>query len=107
MNFNDSEMVDIEIEMTMEVLRRYEYPDYEDVIEKIENIPQEYVEISEWLDEYGEENHECTEAIWSNMFDRGLIQTMGEEINNRGGFVSMQGCYYILLMFLELFIKRI
>ena len=97
MNFNDSEIVDIEIEITMEVLRRYEYPDYEDVIEMIENIPQEYVEISEWLDEYSFENHECMEAIWSNIFDRDAIERMGEEINRRGGFVSMQGCYYILL----------
>ena len=31
MNFNDSENVDEELVIAMEVLRRYEYPDYEDV----------------------------------------------------------------------------
>ena len=97
MNFNESEMEDKKIEITLEVLLRYEYPDHEDVIEMIENIPEEFVEISEWLDEYSFENHECMERIWNNIVDRDLIQTMGEEINKRGGFVAMQANYYILL----------
>ena len=90
MNFNDSESVDKEIEITMEVLLRYEYPDYEDVEEMIENM------IELWA-EYGEENHECMETIWNNIVDRDAIERMGEEINRRGGFVAMQANYYILL----------
>ena len=97
MNFNESEIEDKKIEITLEVLLRHDYPDHEDVIEMIENIPEEFVEISEWLGEYSFENHECMERIWNNIVDRDLIQTMGEQINERGGFVSMQGCYYILL----------
>ena len=90
MNFNDSEMEDKEIEITVEVIERNAYPDYEDVEDMIENM------IELWA-EYGNENHECMERIWNNIVDRDLIQTMGEQINERGGFVSMQGCYYILL----------
>ena len=100
MNFNDSESVDEEIVITLEVLRRYEYPDYEDVEKMIENM------IELWA-EYGEENHECMKAIWNTIVDRDLIQTMGEKINKRGGFQAMQANDYTLLHVLELFIKRI
>ena len=72
MNLNDSESVDEEIVITLEVLRRYEYPDYEDVEKMIENM------IDLWS-EYGEENHECMEAIWNTIVDRDLIQTMGRK----------------------------
>ena len=90
MNFNDSEMEDKEIEITLEVLLRYEYPDYEDVEEMIRNM------IDLWA-EYGDENHECMERIWNSIVDRDLIQTMGEKINKRGGFQAMQATYYTLL----------
>ena len=98
MNFNDSESVDEEIQITMEVLRRYEYPDHEEVEEMIENM------IELWAD-YGEENHECMETIWNNIVDRDLIQTMGEKINKRGGFQAMQANYHTLLHVLELSIR--
>jgi len=90
MNFNDSEMEDKEIEITLDVLLRYEYPDYEDVEEMIRNM------IDLWA-EYGDENRECMERIWNNIVDRDLIQTMGEKINKRGGFQAMQANYYTLL----------
>ena len=97
MNFNESEMEDKEIVITKEVLNICYYPDYEDVREMIENIPESLLEHCEWLDEHSFENHECMDRIWNNIVDRDLIQTMGEEINKRGGFVAMQANYYILL----------
>ena len=63
----------------------------------IENITEEYVEVSEWLDEYGFENHRCMETIWNHILDRDVTERLGEKTNKRSGFVSMQGCYYILL----------
>ena len=90
MNFNGSESVDEEIQITMDGLRRYEYPEYEEVEEMIENM------LELWA-EYGEENHECMEAIWNNIFDRDVIETMGEKINKRGGFQAMQATYYTML----------
>ena len=90
MNFNESECVEKEIEIMQEVLERNVYPDHEDVVEPI-------ADVFDWAAEYGEENHECMEAIWCNNTDRDLIERMGEKINNRGGFQAMQANYYTLL----------
>jgi len=90
MNFNDSEMEDEEIVITLEVLHRYEYPDYEDVQELIGDMP-------EWFVEYSFESHECMETVWNTISDRDAIERMGKEANERGGFQVMLACHDTVL----------
>ena len=89
-NFEDPESVGEEIAITLEVLCRYEYPDYEDVQELIGDMP-------EWFVEYSLENHECMETVWNTINDRGTLERMGKEANERGCFQVMQACYYTIL----------
>ena len=90
MNFNDSKMVDKEIEITKEVLNRHVYPEYEDVVKIIQNN-------MELFSEYGRENHWCMYYIWDFHFEHDDIKKMGEETTKRGGFQAMQANYYTLL----------
>ena len=81
MDFNDSEMEEKEIEIMQEALERNVYPDYEDVVDLIGDILN-------WSAAYGEEDHECMEAIWCNITDRDVIERMGS--NSMQGVASKQ-----------------
>ena len=88
-------MQEKEIEIMQKVLERNVYLDYEDAVDLIGDILN-------WSAEYGEENHECMEAIWCNITDRDVIERMGEQLNARGGFQAYKQIIIHRFMFLEL-----
>jgi hypothetical protein len=93
MNFNFSEPIDRELEITQEVLSRYEYPTYREVQEMTEGLFQ--IDPDRQSDDFVD--YECMTTVCHNIFDVHVVKWMGADIEDRRGFESMQANYYMFL----------
>ena len=51
--------------------------------------------------EHSVENYLCTQEIFTHYDDETIVRTMGEQINERGGFQALQANFYILFKVLK------
>jgi len=66
------------------------YPDYEEMIEKLEKHWQ-------MQGEYGEDNHEWCQTMYYNIWDDDCIYEMGKNIYEKGGLYAMIQNYHTLV----------
>ena len=70
------------------------YPSFD----KVEELIQDNFCLSS---EHSEENYECMKNIFNNYDNKETVKIMGEQINKRGGFQTLQSNFYILCQVLK------
>ena len=75
----------------MAVALKLTYPSYD----KVEELIRTDLSIDIWS-EHSVCNYICMKEIFNNYNDEGLVKMIGEDINARGGFESLQANFYIL-----------
>ena len=92
-NNNDIEdFIQVEDEMIIEFVKVTPYPNYEEMLEKIDN------KIELWS-EYGKEHHICCKIIYENPTNKNLIVEMGEKIYKMGGLQALSANHTIIKNF--------
>ena len=66
-----------------EYVKSYPYPEYNDMVEKIEN------NLAVWS-EYSIINHDCCKIIYENPNNKDLIVEMGKKIYKSGGLQALK-----------------
>jgi hypothetical protein len=79
----------------------FPFPSYQEIVKLMEDTqhPELKWYAFQWGAEYGEFQHECMKNMYENILDKEICHKLGEKIYNRGGFVALQACYYIMFYF--------
>ena len=75
--------------MIVEFVKVTPYPNYEEMLEKLDN----YIEL--WA-EYGMQNHICCKTIYENPTNKNLIVEMGKRIYDMGGMQALSANHTII-----------
>jgi hypothetical protein len=81
-NNNDKDLIEMEDEMILEFVKVTPYPNYDEMLNKLEN------RIELWC-EYGNQNHICCKIIYENPTNKNLIVEMGKKIYEIGGMQAL------------------
>ena len=93
MNNNDNkDLIKVEDEVIVEFVKVTPYPNYEEMLEKL-NI---YIDL--WV-EYGEQHHICCKIIYENPTNKNLIVEMGKKIYEMGGLQALSANHSIIKYF--------
>jgi len=93
MNNNDNkDLIQVEDEVIVEFVKVTPYPNYEEMLEKL-NI---YIDL--WA-EYGEQHHICCKIIYENPTNKKLIVEMGKKIYEMGGMQALSANHSIIKYF--------
>jgi len=93
MNNNDNkDLIQVEDEVIVEFVKVTPYPNYEEMLEKL-NI---YIDL--WA-EYGEQHHICCKIIYENPTNKKLIVEMGKKIYEMGGLQALSANHSIIKYF--------
>lgn len=82
----------VEHEMITEFVKITPYPNYEEMLEKLDN------NIELWS-EYGEQHHICCKLIYENPSNKNLIIEMGKKIYEMGGMQALSSNHTIIKYF--------
>ena len=89
-NNNDIEdFIQVEDEMIIEFVKVTPYPNYEEMLEKLDK------HIDLWS-EYGIKNHICCKIIYENPTNKNLIVEMGKKIYEMGGMQALSANHTII-----------
>ena len=87
---NDIEnFIQVDDEMIIEFVKATPYPNYEEMLEKLDN------HIDLWS-EYGIQNHICCKIIYENPTNKNLIVEMGKKIYKMGGMQALSANHTII-----------
>jgi hypothetical protein len=87
---NDIEdFIQVEDEMIIEFVKVTPYPNYEEMLEKLDK----HIDL---LSEYGIKNHICCKTIYENPTNKNLIIEMGKKIYEMGGIQSLSANHTII-----------
>jgi hypothetical protein len=93
MNNNDNkDLTKAEDEMIVEFVKVTPYPNYEEMLEKLDD------RIDLWS-EYGECHHICCKIIYENPTNKNLIIEMGKKIYEMGGLQALSANHTIIKFF--------
>ena len=90
MNNNDNK--DSENDVIIEFVNVTPYPNYEEMLEKLDN------HIDLWS-EYGEQHHMCCKLIYENPTNKNLIIEMGKNLYEMGGMQALSANHTIIKNF--------
>jgi len=74
--------IKFEEDLITEYVKVYPYPEYDNILQKIENNIELYAE-------YGEQNHICCKLIYENPNNKDLIVKIGKKIYESGGLQAL------------------
>lgn len=89
---DNADLVQAEDELIKEFVKAMPYPDYEDMLEKLDD----HMEL--WC-EYGKNHHECCKIIYENPTNKELIIEMGKKIYGIGGMQALSANHSIITFF--------
>lgn len=93
MNNNDNkDLIQVEDEVILEFVKVTPYPNYEEMLEKLDN------NIELWC-EYGKQHHICCKIIYENPRNKNLIVEMGKKIYEMGGMQALSANHTIIKYF--------
>lgn len=93
MNNNDNkDLIKSEDEMILEFVKVMPYPNYEEMLEKLDD------HIDLWS-EYGNHHHICCKIIYENPTNKKLIVEMGKKIYEMGGLQALSANHTIIKYF--------
>ena len=93
MNNNDNkDLIHVEDELIAEFVKTMPYPNYEEMLEKLDN------NIELWS-EYGEQHHIYCKLIYENPTNKNLIIEMGKKIYEMGGIQALSASHTIIKYF--------
>lgn len=93
MNNNENEdLIQVEDEVIVEFVKVIPYPNYEEMLEKLDN----HIEL--WS-EYGKQNHICCKIIYENPRNKKLIVEIGKKIYQMGGMQALSANHTIIKHF--------
>ena len=88
-NNDNKDLIQVEDEMIVEFVKVTPYPNYEEMLEKLNN----YIDL--WA-EYGEQHHICCKIIYENPRNKNLIVEMGKKIYEMGGMQALSANHTII-----------
>ena len=88
MNNNDNKDL-MQVEVIVEFVKVTPYPNYEEMLEKLDN----HIEL--WC-EYGKQNHIYCKTIYENPTNKNLIIEMGKKIYKMGGMQALLSNHTII-----------
>lgn len=92
MDNNIKDFIQVEDEMIIEFVKATPYPNYEDMLEKLDK------HIDLWS-EYGKQNHICCKIIYENPTNKKLVVEMGKKIYEIGGMQALSANHAIIKYF--------
>jgi hypothetical protein len=87
-----TDLIQVEDEIIAEFIKVTPYPNYEEMLEKLNN----HIEL---FAEYGQQNHICCKIIYENPKNKQLIVKMGGNIYERGGIQALSANHSIIKYF--------
>ena len=90
MNNNDNK--DSENDVIVKFVKVTPYPNYEEMLEKLDN------HLDLWS-EYGEQHHMCCKLIYENPTNKNLIIEMGKNLYEMGGMQALSANHTIIKNF--------
>ena len=86
---NSCRKVSMKSNKMLAFVKEHKYPEYKEVDKLIRS------DITIWS-EYGEVSHQFASIIWDNILDENIVKSMGQKINNRGGWTALSATHTVI-----------